>query len=73
MNIICVLNMENKDIICLLGSKRFIASGRAVSCYIFVGFKNPLQFPETFQCLDFTFLQKYHKYPSKLVCSGELV
>lgn len=56
MNIICVLPMENKDIICLLGSKRFIGSGRAVSCYIFVGFKNALQFPETFQCLDFTFL-----------------
>lgn len=56
MNIICVLNMENKDIICLLGIKRFISSGRAVSCYIFVGFENPLQFTETFKCLDFTFL-----------------
>lgn len=56
MNIICVLNMEDKDIICLLGSKRFISSGRAVSCYIFVVFKNALQFIETFKCLDFTFL-----------------
>lgn len=56
LNITCFLNMKSKDIVCFVDFKKFVSSGRTVSCYIFVGFKNSWQFTEMFKCLDFTFL-----------------
>lgn len=50
----CFLNMKIKD--AFFDIKKFVSGSRAVSCYIFVGFKNTWQFTETFKCLEFAFL-----------------